>query len=201
MRIEASEARLCAEFRLPMAALPLLLIALAGGLRAASPVALAQDQPNVAVATAAAQTLLGDAELQSSAATVERGIADFSVDTQGGADVVLGRNADGNWQIWFVNAEPYQLTHLPGDMIVCADGDGLTLRSVPSGAGTALDVLADGTTVTAGQFVLTQAGSLSAPGYGWYEISAPESGWLYSQDLEDASLQDGCARRDQQVNG
>ena len=70
---------------------------------------------------------------RSSADTIAGGIAVFGVRYEAGGDYlgVLGRTPGGEWQYWAGSQQPYLLVALPGDMRVCADGDGLNLRSEP----------------------------------------------------------------------
>jgi hypothetical protein len=150
---------------------------------------------------------LGCVELESDAQTVMAGIADFGVSDpagMGGFHGILGRSGDGSWNLWFTSQNAYQLLYLPGDMVVCAFGDGLTVRSGPSTNAAQVDVLADGARVTGQQFQLSDPGSgPRQAGFGWFRISAPEDGWVYSKYLEAAALAatDHCVTHDAQVQG
>jgi hypothetical protein len=141
---------------------------------------------------------------ESTPGDTDRGVAAFGVSDagqNGGFNAALGLTADGAWKLWFTSSNPYQLTRLPGDMVICAGGDGLRLHSaIGNDAGT-VDTLADGTQVTAVKFVLTEPVDPGNQGFGWFQISSPESGWLYSKYLENAALNDGCALHDSQVSG
>lgn len=136
---------------------------------------------------------------QSSPSTVQRGIAAFGVsDPEGfGAFVgVLGRDPAGEWKFWFVGQQAYQLLTLPGDMLVCAEGQGLNVRSAPTTNAPIVGSLQDLAPVRAEAFVLTEpASDRHKPGYGWYHLSAPLDGWAYSKYLTNALLGD-CSLRD-----
>jgi hypothetical protein len=87
-------------------------------------------------------------------------------------------------------------------MMVCAFGDGLTVRSEPSTSAAKINVLADGDQVIGQQFVLTDPGAgPGEAGFGWFRIGAGEDGWVYSRYLEAASLAatDHCVTHDAQV--
>lgn len=141
----------------------------------------------------------------SSADAAARGIAEFGVGSPlgSGATEVLGQEPSGAWQFWFGTQNVvYQLLDLPGAIIVCAGGDGLNVRSGPSTDGAAVAKLADGTQMAAEQFVLTDPGdhtTLSAGRGGWYRISSPVQGWVYSRFISTASLGD-CTWHDQLVS-
>jgi hypothetical protein len=83
---------------------------------------------------------------------------------------------------------------LPGEMIVCAGGDGLNVRAAPSTDAPIVGTLSDLTIVTAVQFTLTQPGvqpSQTADqvvGHGWYRLSAPLAGWSSSLYLSNAEI-------------
>lgn len=142
--------------------------------------------------------------LESDPAAVVRGIAAFGVSDagqNGGFGAALAKTADGDWKLWFTSQNPYQLIRLPGNMVVCSGGDGLGLRSNPSADSPSIGAYADGTEVTGEQFVLTEPVDPGHAGYGWFRISSPDSGWLYSKYLESAALNDQCALHDAQVGG
>lgn len=136
---------------------------------------------------------------QSSPSTVQRGIAVFGVSDPGGFGAfagVLGRDPAGEWKFWFATQQAYQLLVLPGDMLVCAEGDSLNVRSAPTTDAQVVGSLSDLTAVRAEEFVLTEpASDLDKPGYGWYHLSAPLDGWAYSKYLTNADLGD-CSLRD-----
>lgn len=144
---------------------------------------------------------------RSNAETLAGGIAEFSV-YEPPSDVsfgeaflgVLGRTADGAWEYWFGTQSPYALLlALPGDMRVCADGDGLNLRSEPAKDAPQVALLADGTIVRGDRFVLPEREAnvdrRLPRGHGWYHITAPEDGWAYSKYLSNAASGD-CSVRD-----
>lgn len=138
---------------------------------------------------------------QSSPEQAARGIATFSVgesgpDAVGGFAGILGRDPMGEWQFWFGTQNiVYQLLTLPGAMTVCADGDGLNVRALPSTDAEILATLPDLARVTAEQFTLTQAGTQGTAttdqvvGSGWYYLSDPVEGWASSLYLENAMLE------------
>ena len=137
---------------------------------------------------------------QSSPEQAARGIATFGVgesgpDAVGGFAGILGRDPMGEWQFWFGTQNiVYQLLILPGAMTVCADGDGLNVRALPSTDAEILATLPDLARVMAEQFTLTQPGtpptvtSDQVIGSGWYYLSAPVEGWASSLHLENAAL-------------
>jgi len=128
-----------------------------------------------------------------SAADIAHGIADFGAgDSIGGGHGILARTAAGDWQPWLAgNGTIHEPLRLPGDALVCAGGDGLTLRAGPGIDAAALDVLADRTRVRAEQFVLSDPSSAGTSGFGWYRVSSPETGWVSSKYLENAGWSDG----------
>lgn len=140
--------------------------------------------------------------LESVPADVERGIAVFGVgdpDGNGGFDAVMGHMADGSWKLWFTSQNPYQPTRLPGEMAVCAGGDGVNVRASASTDASVVDHLPDGAHVTGEEFLLTEPAEPGHQGFGWFRISAPDAGWIYSKYLEAATLDDACALHNAQV--
>ena len=136
-------------------------------------------------------------------ATLERaarGIATFGVSGSGPEGLgafqgILGRDPGGVWRFWFGTQNvSYQLFALPGELIVCADGDGLNVRAAPSTDAEILDVLPDLTRAQAEQFTLTEEGALPTEstdqvvGAGWYRLSAPVAGWVYAAFVENAMV-------------
>jgi len=139
---------------------------------------------------------------RSNAATLSSGIAVFDVAEPEFGDAglgILGRTPDGTWKYWFGTQQPYALLSLPGDMRVCADGDGLNLRTEPAATAPQLALLRHGTIVRGDGFVLTEPGTpgpdAEKKGYGWYHIAAPQDGWAYSKFLSNAQIGD-CSLRD-----
>jgi hypothetical protein len=136
---------------------------------------------------------------QSSPSEAQRGIAAFGVydpEGIGGFVGVLGRDPAGEWRLWFETQQAYQLLALPGDMLVCAEGDSLNVRSAPAIDAPVVGSLNDLTAVRAEEFVLTEpASDADEPGYGWYHLSAPLDGWAHSKYLTNALLED-CTLRD-----
>jgi hypothetical protein len=142
--------------------------------------------------------------LESAPEDLARGIAVFGISDagqNGGFGAAMGRTASGDWKLWFTSQNPYQLTRLPGEMVVCAGGDGLRIHSGPSAEADVPCGLADGALVTGEQFVLTEPVDPGHSGFGWFRISEPQTGWLYSKYLESAALNDHCALHDAQVGG
>jgi len=111
--------------------------------------------------------------------------------------LLMGREADGNWAYYAGGQQYYQASKLPGEMQVCTQGTGLNVRAEPSTDAELVRTVEDNSTVTGEEFVLTQPGTpptaSPVPGYGWYRISAPVEGWVYSKyvsGLADCSLHD-----------
>jgi len=141
---------------------------------------------------------------ESTSGDTDRGVAAFGVSDagqNGGFNAALGLTSDGAWELWFTSQNPYQLTRLPGDMVICAGGDGLRVHRVAGNDAAVVDTLADGTVVRGEQFVLTESVDPGHAGFGWFRISSPDSGWLYSKYLENAALNDNCALHDAQLGG
>jgi len=142
--------------------------------------------------------------MESAPAEVARGIAAFGISDagqNGGFGAALGKTLDGRWKLWYTSQNPYQLTRLPGDMVVCSGGDGVNLRAGPSPDADVVGGFADGAQVTGEQFALTEPVDPGHVGYGWFRISAPDPGWLYSKFLETAALNDQCALHNAQASG
>lgn len=139
-------------------------------------------------------------ELQSTDVTVRAGIAVFGVSSGGGGfAAVYGRTAAGKWKPWFRSQNAFSLLFLPGDVRICADGDGLNVRAEASLAGPVVTTLADGTVARAEEFVLdTATASTSSRGFGWYRLTAPAEGWAHSEFLA-AAAEGTCAGRDAQA--
>lgn len=140
-------------------------------------------------------------EPQSNDVTVRSGLAVFGVSSTsgGGFGAVYGRTAGGEWKPWFRSQNPFSLLFLPGEVRVCADGDGLNVRTQPSLSGPVVTTLADSTVARAEEFILdTPAASGTARGFGWYRLTAPVEGWAHSEFLAAAAMGD-CATRDAQV--
>ena len=132
-------------------------------------------------------------------ALASRGIAALGLQAPagGGAALLMGREADGNWAYYAGGQQWYQAWKLPGEMLVCTQGEGLNIRAEPSSEADLVTTVEDNSSVTGEEFVLTEPGTpppeSSASGYGWYQISAPAEGWVYSKyvsGLPDCSLHD-----------
>jgi hypothetical protein len=141
------------------------------------------------------------ASAQNSRETLVGGISVWNVkDASGdGFAGILGRTPDGEWKFWFRAQQSYQLITLPGDVRVCANGDGLRLRTTASKTAPPLASLADNAIITVDQFVLTepgtQTGTSMTAGYGWYHTKTNPEGWAYSKYLSTALLPD-CSLHD-----
>ncbi|TMB68942.1 MAG: SH3 domain-containing protein [Chloroflexi bacterium] len=126
------------------------------------------------------------------------GIAVLGVEAPAGsgAALLMGREADGNWAYYAGGQQYYQASKLPGEMRVCTQGTGLNVRAEASADAQLVRTVEDNSTVTGEEFVLTQPGTPPpsfVAGYGWYRISAPVEGWVYSKfvsGLADCSLHD-----------
>ncbi|MCA9829066.1 MAG: SH3 domain-containing protein [Dehalococcoidia bacterium] len=139
-------------------------------------------------------------ELQSSDVTVRGGIAVFGLSSgAGGVAAVYGRTQAGEWKPWFRTQNAFSLLFLPGDVRICADGDGLNVREQASLAGPVLTTLADDTIARAEEFVLdTAASSDRTRGFGWYRLTTPAEGWAHSEFLA-AAAEGNCTTRNAQV--
>jgi len=129
-----------------------------------------------------------------------RGIGVLGVQAPRGSGyaLLMGHEPDGNWAYYAGGQQYYQASKLPGEMTVCTQGTGLNVRANPSADAELVRTVEDNSTVTGEEFVLTQPGTpptaSPVPGYGWYRISAPVEGWVYSKyvtGLADCSLHDG----------
>lgn len=124
---------------------------------------------------------------RSQPSSVLRGIALFGVghpEYPTGIAAVLGRDPNGEWKFWFAGQQFYQLLILPADVLVCAEGQRLNVRSEPTLNAPVTAQLDHMSTAGAEEFVLTEPGTYPRkPGYGWYRLSAPHEGWAYSRYL------------------
>lgn len=133
--------------------------------------------------------------------SAERGIAVFTLEypvpgSPTTTKEVLGRASDGTWLPWFSTSGQiiYQLLTLPGSLLVCSRGQLADLHTDPFPSAKAVNLLTDGAALSAERFVLTRPGSFSGPQPpsgdvgGWYQISAPQPGWVPSQLVTDAGL-------------
>jgi hypothetical protein len=135
--------------------------------------------------------------------TPERGTAAFATSEfpGGGAVEFLGQTPEGEWKFWFGTQNiTYQLTVLPGEMRVCASGEGLNVRESPDRESESLTLLNDDSVIGVDSFVLTEPGSRSPvtgaqAGFGWYHLTSPREGWVYSKYLSAAALGD-CSVHD-----
>jgi len=127
------------------------------------------------------------------------GVAVLTVEGPAGGSsaLLMGREPDGNWAYYAGGQQYYQASKLPGEMQVCTQGSGLNVRAEPSATAQLVRTVEDNSPVTGEEFVLTQPGTpptaSPVPGYGWYRISAPAEGWVYSKyvsGLADCALHD-----------
>lgn len=114
--------------------------------------------------------------------------------------LVYGQDQAGAWDEWFgTQNTSYHLFVLPGDMLVCADGQGVNVRSGPSTSASLVVLLKDLSKVRAESFLFTQpADAKGLGGQGWYRISSPQAGWTRADFLSDAGL-GNCDFRNQLV--
>ena len=140
-------------------------------------------------------------DLVSKPDTLVRGIAQVATGDPlgGGATVFFGREASGQWRYWFGTQQAVSpLVTLPGELLACGGGQGITVRAQPSDTSEAVTKLADLAAMRAQQFVLTSVGSTvpgSPRGEGWYRVNIPATGWVNSRDITD-SAQKTCALHD-----
>jgi hypothetical protein len=126
------------------------------------------------------------------------GIAVLAVEGPAGGSsaLIMGQDAEGEWDYYAGGQQYYQASQLPGEMLVCTQGEGLNVRAEPSADADLITTLEDNSTATGEAFVLSEAGTPppdALGGYGWYRISAPVEGWVYSKyvsGLADCSLHD-----------
>lgn len=111
----------------------------------------------------------------------------------GGAIIVMARDAAGDWGVWMLTQSPYQLLQLPGQLMACARPT--VIRDEPAPGAAALGEVERLEALQSTGFVLAERGSLSGAGAGWYRVSSPIEGWVYSRDVTRTS-DDSCALRD-----
>ncbi len=138
--------------------------------------------------------------LTSNEETVRNGLATFGVATRaGGGHVALfGRNQSGEWIHWHDTQNTFLLLFLPGDVRICADGDGLNVRELPTISAKVITTVPDESVARVDQFVLDLPGEEGGRGFGWYHLTTPVEGWAHSDYLA-AAAQGDCAVRDAQV--
>lgn len=181
------------------------------------PVALTQDIRDAAAAVAktfgqgvkATPNCTPDAvciETYDPGVAVDLGIMRLSLSAPqgegGSAAVFAGRTASGAWDFWYGTQQTvYRMADLPGDILVCANGDGLNIRQKPDTGSAAVGFVKDLTRLRAEEFVLTTpggAGPGSGSGSGWYRVTSRDPqvvGWVFSKYTTDARLKD-CSVRD-----
>jgi hypothetical protein len=104
-----------------------------------------------------------------------------NIDSQG--ELLLGRDQNGGWRFWYGRQQGTpDIDDLPADLVVCSGGDSLNLRATPGKDAPVAGRLPDGTRIQADQFVLTEPGNWAShtSGAGWFHITAPQAGWVYS---------------------
>jgi hypothetical protein len=132
---------------------------------------------------------------------VSRGVELLSMGFRegGGVMLVMGRDGDGDWYPWFTGQNlPSPLLQLPGEVRICPlNGGVVNLRSSPDESAEVVTDLAPGEVLHAESFQLTRAEDTESRvrGEGWYEITAPEEGWVYSRETSNAHFPD-CAFHD-----
>ena len=119
----------------------------------------------------------------------DHGLAYFKTTGSAGdhAILVLGQTRLGAWDIYLSGPlQFYNPVQLPQAVTICGFGSGAAVHSSPATESSVVQTPADGTSVNADQFVLTQPGRLPMAqpggfqGYGWYHLLNP-SGWVYSR--------------------
>ncbi|MDZ7727222.1 MAG: SH3 domain-containing protein [Dehalococcoidia bacterium] len=111
----------------------------------------------------------------------------------GGAIVVMARDGAGEWGLWMLTQSPYQLLQLPGQVLACERPTVVHEQPAPGAA--AIGEVERGEPLQATGFVLSERGSISSGGAGWYSVGAPIEGWVYSREVTRAS-DASCALRD-----
>lgn len=113
-----------------------------------------------------------------------------------GAALVMALDQQDAWAVWLASQrDVYQLLELPGELRVCAGGEGTELREAPSPEAASVASAADGDLLEAESFVLTEPGSLQEWGAGWYRITSPVEAWAHSREVANAATGD-CNLRD-----
>jgi hypothetical protein len=136
--------------------------------------------------------------LQSNPRTVAGGIAAFGVDSREGAyPAVMAKRNDGAWGFWLATQNAYQLLFLPADVRICAGGEVLNVRPDPSIINSPVGALSHDALAAADQFVLTEPGTPEVAGAGWYHLTGPVDGWVYSRFTTNGLLGD-CSLHDAQ---
>ena len=120
----------------------------------------------------------------------------------GSAAIFAGRTPSGAWDLWYGTQQvEFRMADLPGDILVCASGDGLNIREKPATDSAVVAFVKDLTRLRAEEFVLTTPGGIgpgSTSGGGWYRITAKDpqvAGWIFAKYTTDARLTD-CSIRD-----
>lgn len=130
-----------------------------------------------------------------SGVSVDRGLAQFSVAPKDGPaySVIVAKDANGAWKLFQQGQQFRQQVVLPGDMKVCAEGTGLNLRAGPDTGATIVQLLPDETIVKGEEFTLTEPAQGETNGAGWYRVSAPAAGWVYSRYVFSPQVATRCA--------
>ncbi len=113
----------------------------------------------------------------------------------GSAALFFAKDQTDTWQYWFgAQQATHRLTEMPGLVMVCADGDGLNVRAGPASVARSVAVVPDGTTFEARAFVLTEPGTASTAGAGWYRVvtvtqtdrgAVTGEAWVFSRFVSD----------------
>lgn len=130
--------------------------------------------------------------------SVERGIIQlaYAGADGSGAALVMALDQDGAWGVLLASQrDVYQLLDLPGELRVCSGGEGTALRDAPDADAAILASAVDDDILDAESFVLTEPGSLDEWGAGWYRITSPVEGWVFSRHVAEAASGD-CNLRD-----
>ncbi|MFN0096381.1 MAG: hypothetical protein ACKVVT_16595 [Dehalococcoidia bacterium] len=139
--------------------------------------------------------------------SIDEGVIRLSYSAEvGAAAIYLARDQSGAWQFWFgAQQATHRLTDLPGTLIVCADGDGLNLRSGPNAGAPTLGLAKDGERFFAKTFLITEFGDVNLKaGAGWYQVVTETKdaqgriktgeAFIFSRFTSDARLRD-CTLR------
>ncbi len=123
----------------------------------------------------------------------------FDPGGQGTGWIILGRHADDSWGVFLVaNAlMPPTTPSMAGAQplgYVCDAPEGLNVRAQPTMDSEVLGSLTEGTEVQIEQFQLQDADD-GEIGTGWYKISSPQSGWVFSDYLSNVPSLDTCLNR------
>ncbi|MCC7366692.1 MAG: hypothetical protein IT303_20205 [Dehalococcoidia bacterium] len=116
--------------------------------------------------------------------------------------LVMGRNAAGAWQVWYLTQQPsYTLTAVPGEVLACGGGAGVAVHAEPGASSSTVTTVEDLAELTADEFVLTSPGAPPATrGEGWYHVTGAAEGWIPARNAAAAQFGD-CLLRDELERG